>query len=151
MRVAIACRQLRAAHIKSRRQRIANCRRRRNHVHARHSRGGPASARVDDVAVAFAAVLEKLLFGAARRKRRVTQARDSQASLFVYGMAGAYYPAVVSSPDRAEAAGTRAQQGCADAFAHRRGDAVERITFADTPQVDFDSGPRKPNRARFAI
>src|SRR5215813_7570123 len=151
MRGAISCRQLRAAYIKSRRQRVGDSGRRRNHGHARHSTGGPARARVDDVAVASAAVLEKLLLGAARRKRGVTQTRDSQAPLFVHGMTRAHYPTVVSAADRADAAGTRAQQGCANAFAHRRGDAVERITFADTPHVDFDSGPRGPNRARFAI
>src|SRR5262245_8620966 len=109
MRVAIFRRQLRAAYIKSRRQRVGdggpNGWRGCNHGHARHSTGGPARARVDDVAVAFAAALEKLLFGAARRERRVAQPDDGQASLFVYWVANAHHPAVDSAADRADAAG----------------------------------------------
>src|SRR5262245_41210818 len=108
MRVAIACRQLRAANIKSRRQRVGdggpNGWRGCNHGHARHSTGGPASARVDDVAVAFAAILEKLFFGAARRERRVAQPEDGQASLFVCGMAHAYRPTAVSAANCEDAA-----------------------------------------------
>src|SRR5262245_45608318 len=151
MRVAIRPRKLRAAHIKSRRQRVGNGRRRGDHGRARHTTGGPARARVDDVAVAFAPMFEKLFFGAARRERRVMQSHDGQAPLFVYGVANAHSPAAVYAADRADAAGTGAQQGRANAPAHHRGDAVERIAFADAPQVDFDAWPREANCARFAI
>src|SRR5262245_59127476 len=63
-------------------------------------------------------------------------------------MAHAHRPTVANSE---HAAGTGAQQSRANAFAHRRGDTVERITFADAPQVYFDSGPGESNLARFAV
>src|SRR5262245_42250095 len=66
-------------------------------------------------------------------------------------MAHADRPTIISTADRAKAAGTRAQQGRARAFAHHHGDAVERITFADASQVDFDAGKRETDRACFAI
>src|SRR5574341_288028 len=69
-------------------------------------------------------------------------------------MAHTNHPPIVpalSAPDGAKAAGTGAEQSGFNSVAHRRSDAVERVAFADAPQVDLNAGSLETNRARFAI
>src|SRR5207253_1676371 len=116
-----------------------------------HAFGGPAGARIDDVAKALTIVLEELLFAAAGRQGTVANRQQSHSPILVSRMTQTDRPSAaptLTAADSPNATCAGIQQRCLNAVistpagmappllrrgprAHQRNHTIERIAFTD--------------------